>query len=65
MSLSNFSIFTTERQGTVLGANFMAGHDILFDIPENGKIGIAGSDCNYGNLIDGTQSDEEGIIETR
>jgi hypothetical protein len=34
-----------ELSGTVLGANTMQGHDVLFDI-ENGFIGFAESDCD-------------------
>jgi len=57
-------ISPTEYSGTVLGANFMAGHDILFDIPENKRIGFAVSDCDYGRLIDGTHVDED-MTQTR
>ena len=39
----------TENSGGVLGANAMAGHDILFDT-EKQRIGIANSDCDYSKL---------------
>jgi len=45
-------LYIDERYGSVLGANFMAGHDILFDIPVNDRIGFAESDCNYNRFID-------------
>jgi len=57
-------ISPTESSGTVLGANFMAGHDILFDIPENKRIGIAVSHCDYSRLINGTHSSED-LTQTR
>jgi len=47
-------IYVDERRGSVLGANFMAGHDIMFDIPENRRIGFAESDCNYNTFINGS-----------
>lgn len=40
-------VFMTESYGTVLGANFMRGHDVFFDIPTNNRIGFAPSDCDY------------------
>ena len=41
----------TEGRGSVLGANTMRGHDVFFDIPQNGRIGWAVSDCDYDQLI--------------
>ena len=41
-----FSIYTSEDDGTVLGANFMMGKNIVFDT-DNKRIGFAASDCNY------------------
>jgi len=38
-------LYLEEQSGTVLGANTMQGHDVLFDI-ENGFIGFAESDCD-------------------
>lgn len=35
---------------TVLGANFMTGHDILFDT-ENQRIGFSESHCDYDQLV--------------
>jgi hypothetical protein len=39
-----FRIYLTEGSGTVLGANFMNDHNVIFDI-ENGRVGFAESDC--------------------
>jgi len=35
----------------IIGANAMDGHNILFDA-ENGRIGFAESNCDYGDLIE-------------
>ena len=40
-------------KGAVLGANFMSGHDVLFDV-DNKRVGFADSDCtllNYSTII--------------
>ena len=42
-------IYFTESSGGVLGANFMQGHDVLFDWQE-GIVGFARSDCDYESL---------------
>jgi len=39
-------IYVDEPRGCVLGANFMAGHDVLFDVA-NRRIGLARADCAY------------------
>ena len=39
-------IYLDEPKGCVLGGNFMADHDIMFDIT-NKKIGIARAECTY------------------
>lgn len=39
-------IYLDELKGCVLGGNFMADHDILFDIT-NKRIGIARAECTY------------------
>ena len=39
--------------GTVIGANTMMGHDVVFDA-ENGRIGWARSECNYTKLLHDT-----------
>ena len=39
-------VYLNEMHGGVLGANFMLGHDILFDM-DNNRLGFAESDCNY------------------
>lgn len=41
-------IYLDEPKGCVLGGNFMADHDILFDIT-NKRIGIAHAECTYRN----------------
>jgi len=40
----------SEPGETVLGANFMIGHDILFDV-ENQRIGFSESPCDYEQLV--------------
>lgn len=47
-----FNIYFSKSsgKGATLGANFMRGHDILFDI-ENNRIGFAESDCEYASLV--------------
>ncbi|KAG7340724.1 xylanase inhibitor [Nitzschia inconspicua] len=42
--------YATEGSGSVLGANSMMGHDILFDA-EHGRIGWAESTCDYNKLV--------------
>jgi len=49
--------FEREGGGT-LGANFMMGHEILFDV-ENQIMGFAESDCNYSNLVYGDEAPSE------
>jgi hypothetical protein len=39
-----------EIGGSVLGANAIMGHDVLFDV-ENDRIGWAESDCDYTHLL--------------
>eukprot|EP01038_Epipyxis_sp_PR26KG_P006810 gene6810-9326_t len=39
-------IYLTEQTGAVLGANFMNGHNVIFD-PDGLKIGFVKSDCLY------------------
>jgi hypothetical protein len=55
MELDNSGKYTarfydTERSGSVIGANAMMGHDVLFDI-DNGVIGWAQSHCDYYKLL--------------
>lgn len=45
ISLTN-RIYLEETEGTVLGANALFGHDILFDA-ENHRIGIARANCHH------------------
>lgn len=42
--------YTTESRGSVLGANAMMGHNVIFD-SDNDKIGWAESNCDYTNLV--------------
>jgi len=51
--------YFTEGRGGVIGANSLQGHDVVFDW-ENGKIGIAESDCVVIDSLNdvGAQSDE-------
>jgi hypothetical protein len=39
-------VYLTEASGTVLGANFMQDHDVLFDA-QNTRIGFAKAKCGY------------------
>lgn len=48
--------YTTESHGAVIGANAMSGHDFLFDTQDNGRIGIAKSDCDYEELLNRTDT---------
>ena len=43
------SVFATETDGAVLGASFMIGSNIIFDVEHN-RIGFAYSECNYQSL---------------
>lgn len=42
--------YDTETGGSVLGANAIMGHDVMFDA-DNFRIGWAESDCDYNKLI--------------
>jgi hypothetical protein len=42
-------VYFTEKRGGVLGANFMMGHDVLFDA-HRGRVGFAESSCDYHNI---------------
>jgi len=44
-------IYFGEEGGGVLGANFMMGHDILFDV-DNRRIGFAESTCEYASVAE-------------
>jgi len=39
-------LYIDKKSGFTLGANFMMGHDVLFDVAK-GRIGFAESDCDY------------------
>jgi hypothetical protein len=43
--------YFTESHGGVLGANFMMGHDLHFDV-DNYRLGFAESDCDYQVVAD-------------
>jgi len=43
-------IYDTEEEGSVLGANVMMGHDVLFDASHK-RIGWAESSCDYNGLV--------------
>ena len=61
---ADFSIYLTEGSGATLGANFMAGHDVFFDIVENDRIGFAVSDCSYPRLINNTPSADQNDVSS-
>ena len=42
--------YVDESRGSVLGANSMMGHDVLFDV-DSGVLGWAESDCDYPELV--------------
>jgi hypothetical protein len=42
--------YVTESSGSVLGANAMMGHDVMFDVDKD-RIGWAESDCDYTKLV--------------
>ena len=41
-----FSLYATEPEGMVLGANFISGYNVIFETEKN-RIGFALSECNY------------------
>jgi hypothetical protein len=42
--------YVTESSGSVLGANAMMGHDVMFDVDKD-RIGWAESNCDYTKLV--------------
>lgn len=42
--------YVTESRGSVIGANAMMGHSILFDV-DNDRIGWAESECDYTRIV--------------
>ena len=42
--------YATETRGSVLGGNFIMGHDVMFDADRR-NIGWAESDCDYNKLL--------------
>jgi len=48
-------IYFNEGRGGVLGANFMMGHDILFDV-DNNRLGFSESECDYTKVADVSSS---------
>jgi len=43
-------LYFNEKRGGVLGANFMMGHDVYFDV-HRGRVGFAESTCDYNKAI--------------
>jgi len=43
-------VYDTETDGSVLGANAMVGHDVMFDA-QNMRLGWAESSCDYSGLV--------------
>lgn len=50
-------IYFARETGSVLGANFLMGHDVHFD-PSNNRLGFAESDCSYSDIVG---DDEMGV----
>jgi hypothetical protein len=44
-----FRIFLSEKDGTILGSNFLNNYNFIFD-SENSRIGFARSTCNYEEI---------------
>jgi hypothetical protein len=57
-------IYLDEDRGSVLGANTMMGHDVLFDI-SSGSLGFADSDCDYETLLGNYYSGELSLSEEK
>ena len=57
--------YVTESRGSVLGANAIMGHAILFDV-DNDRIGWAESDCDYTRVVtdNGFDFSITGALET-
>ena len=55
--------YTDEGSGSVLGANAMMGHDILFDV-DNKQVGFAESTCDYEGLVK-PFIDTKGYLESK
>ena len=47
-------VYWSESSGGTLGANAMMNHDVLFDW-ENMRLGIAESNCDYDELVEGVE----------
>jgi hypothetical protein len=45
-----YKVLLTEGSGTVLGANFMTGYNMIFDV-DGRRIGFAESDCKYESVV--------------
>merc|ERR1712003_255596 len=52
--------YLDEYGGSVLGANFMMGHDVLFDV-EKFRLGITESDCDYLALLNPSSKKNEKV----
>ena len=55
-----FRIYLTEPSGTVLGANFMLGYNVIFDY-DGRRIGFAKSDCQAQVTTNSSDSASKGI----
>jgi hypothetical protein len=44
-----FRVFLTEKDGSILGSNFLNNYNFIFD-PDNTRIGFAKSTCNYEEI---------------
>ena len=55
-----FNLEFQDGDHNTLGANFVAGHAVLFDV-DHGRIGFAESHCNY-NLVDESIRNEDYIL---
>jgi hypothetical protein len=51
--------YTDEGSGSVIGANAMMGHNIVFDV-DQGRIGWAESACDYSHLINASGFGDNG-----
>ena len=46
-----FRIYLTENSGAVLGANFMSGYNVIFDV-DGAKVGFSKSECKYEDYVE-------------
>lgn len=53
-----FRVYLTEGSGSVLGANFMSSHNVIFD-RDNNRVGFASSSCIFEDFAKEDVQDEE------